>query len=312
MAEDPREHQRKQMMSYEIDPAGKSFSNKRLIRRSKEKIAKMSPEDIETLYQIFSKANDNGKYQFFKNLAREESNEERRAAPAAGAGAGGPAAGAGGPPINQLVVNRLQKFSNETGANIQKLTQLYINKGNYESDDDFFKRLENEVPPSNYRKTGVRFNISTGNYRNNKSTKVSTTVKGQPRYTNPHVEKYRRAILNSIKKSTENIKTNIEYKSNSNEFNSNSNSNSNDNNSPNHFGGATKTFGSRAQVWHGSAIKTTGGLLKSDLMMNKRGRIISKKRHKLGKKAHKKLVAAGYKTKKGVFGVFKNGKNLSS
>lgn len=67
-----------------------------------------------------------------------------------------------------------------------------------------------------------------------------------------------------------------------------------------------KTFellhGSRAQVWHGAALKTSGGLKKSDLMKNKHGRIVSKKKHNTAKK-EKRLEKAGYKPKKGVFGI---------
>ena len=62
--------------------------------------------------------------------------------------------------------------------------------------------------------------------------------------------------------------------------------------------------GSRAQVYHGTAHKTSGGLKKSNLLMNKRGRIVSKKKHTTAKK-EKRLVKAGYKTKKGQFGAIK-------
>tara|TARA_B110000967_G_C18831529_1_gene534346 strand:+ start:781 stop:1113 length:333 start_codon:yes stop_codon:yes gene_type:complete len=61
-------------------------------------------------------------------------------------------------------------------------------------------------------------------------------------------------------------------------------------------------IGTRAKVWHGTAKKTSGGLVKADLMKNKNGRIISKKKYEAGKKAIKYLIAAGYETKKGVFG----------
>ena len=67
-----------------------------------------------------------------------------------------------------------------------------------------------------------------------------------------------------------------------------------------------KTFGSRAEVFHGNAKKTTGGLTKKDLVKNKHGEIVSKKKHFTAKK-EKRLEKAGYKTKKGVFGVSKNG-----
>ena len=59
--------------------------------------------------------------------------------------------------------------------------------------------------------------------------------------------------------------------------------------------------GSRAQVWHGTAKKTSGGLTKKDLLKNKAGRIVSKRKHFTAKK-DKRLVKAGYLTKKGKFG----------
>ncbi len=62
--------------------------------------------------------------------------------------------------------------------------------------------------------------------------------------------------------------------------------------------------GSRAQVWHGTAYKTPGNLLKSNLMMNKHGRIVSKRKHTTAKK-DKRLVKAGFLTKKGTFGFVK-------
>ena len=62
--------------------------------------------------------------------------------------------------------------------------------------------------------------------------------------------------------------------------------------------------GSRAQVWHGTAYKTPGGLLKSNLMMNKHGRIVSKRKHTTAKR-DKRLVKAGFLTKKGKFGFIK-------
>ncbi len=65
-----------------------------------------------------------------------------------------------------------------------------------------------------------------------------------------------------------------------------------------------KMVGTKAQVWHGTAHHTVGGLTKKDLMKHK-GRIVSKKKHALGKKAFKKLVAAGYKPKKGTFKLFR-------
>ena len=68
-------------------------------------------------------------------------------------------------------------------------------------------------------------------------------------------------------------------------------------------------IGTRAQVWHGTAYKTTGGLCKSDLMKNKAGRIVSKAKHNTAKR-EKRLVKAGFLTKKGHFGFIKNGKSM--
>jgi hypothetical protein len=65
--------------------------------------------------------------------------------------------------------------------------------------------------------------------------------------------------------------------------------------------------GSRAQVWHGTAYKTSGGLCKHNLMQNKAGRIVSKDKHMTAKK-EKRLLKAGYGTKKGKFGFVKLGK----
>jgi hypothetical protein len=62
--------------------------------------------------------------------------------------------------------------------------------------------------------------------------------------------------------------------------------------------------GSRAQVMHGTAYKTSGGLKKSDLLQNKNGRIVSRKKHATAKK-ERRLVKAGYGTKKGHFGAVK-------
>lgn len=62
-----------------------------------------------------------------------------------------------------------------------------------------------------------------------------------------------------------------------------------------------KTTGTRAEVWHGTAKHTSGGLEKGDLVQNKHGRIVSKKKHFSEKKA-KRLIKAGYGTKKGKFG----------
>jgi hypothetical protein len=67
-----------------------------------------------------------------------------------------------------------------------------------------------------------------------------------------------------------------------------------------------QTTGSRAQVWHGTAKKTSGGLTKTALMMNKHGRIVSRKKHNTAKK-DKRLVKAGFLTKKGHFGFIKKG-----
>ena len=66
----------------------------------------------------------------------------------------------------------------------------------------------------------------------------------------------------------------------------------------------TQNIGTRAQVWHNNAKKTSGGLTKSDLMMNKHGRIVSRKKHNTAKK-EKRLVKAGYITRKGHFGFVK-------
>jgi hypothetical protein len=71
-----------------------------------------------------------------------------------------------------------------------------------------------------------------------------------------------------------------------------------------------KLEGSRAQVVHGTAYKTSGGLTKSQLLMNKNGRIVSRKKHVTAKK-EKRLVRAGYGTKKGKFGFVKIGKSKS-
>lgn len=73
-----------------------------------------------------------------------------------------------------------------------------------------------------------------------------------------------------------------------------------------HIGGKTYSVlvGSRAQVWHETAYKTPGGLKKSDLLKNKHDRIVSAKKHATAKK-EKRLVKAGYLTKKGKFGAVK-------
>jgi hypothetical protein len=62
-----------------------------------------------------------------------------------------------------------------------------------------------------------------------------------------------------------------------------------------------KASGTRAEVWHGTAKHTSGGLEKKDLLQNKHGRIVSKRKHFSEKKA-KRLIKAGYGTKKGKFG----------
>jgi hypothetical protein len=75
-----------------------------------------------------------------------------------------------------------------------------------------------------------------------------------------------------------------------------------------------KTFeqliGTRAQVWHGTAYKTSGGLCKSELIQNKHGRIVSKAKHATAKR-EKRLVKAGFGTKKGKFGFVKLNKTSS-
>ncbi len=63
--------------------------------------------------------------------------------------------------------------------------------------------------------------------------------------------------------------------------------------------------GSRAEVWHGTAYETAGGLNKTHLLMNKHGRIVSKRKHTTAKH-EKRLVKAGYLTKKGTFGFVKS------
>lgn len=70
-----------------------------------------------------------------------------------------------------------------------------------------------------------------------------------------------------------------------------------------HIGGKKYELliGSRAQVWHRTAYKTEGGLRKENLFMNKNGRIVSLRKHKSAKR-EKRLVKAGYGTRKGHFG----------
>ena len=70
-------------------------------------------------------------------------------------------------------------------------------------------------------------------------------------------------------------------------------------------------IGSRAQVMHGTAYKTSGELTKSDLIQNKNGRIVSKKKHNLEKRV-KRLIRAGYGTKKGHFGFVRIGSSKKS
>ena len=65
--------------------------------------------------------------------------------------------------------------------------------------------------------------------------------------------------------------------------------------------------GSRAQVYHGTAFKTSGGLKKTDILMNKNGRIVSNAKHATAKR-ERRLVKAGYGTKKGKFGFVLIGK----
>lgn len=65
-----------------------------------------------------------------------------------------------------------------------------------------------------------------------------------------------------------------------------------------------KCVGSRAEVGHGTSYKTSGGLTISDLKQNKHGRWVSKALSRIATK-EKRLVKAGYETKKGKFGSFK-------
>jgi hypothetical protein len=71
-----------------------------------------------------------------------------------------------------------------------------------------------------------------------------------------------------------------------------------------------KLIGSRAQVFHGTAYKTAGELTKHHILMNKHGRIVSAKKHATAKR-EKRLVKAGYLTRKGKFGAIKSGKSVS-
>jgi hypothetical protein len=66
----------------------------------------------------------------------------------------------------------------------------------------------------------------------------------------------------------------------------------------------TELFGSRIQVFRGNAYKTTGDLTTDKLIMNKHGRVVSAAKHKTAKK-EKRLLKAGFGTKKGKFGYVK-------
>ena len=57
--------------------------------------------------------------------------------------------------------------------------------------------------------------------------------------------------------------------------------------------------------------ETEGGLEKHQLLMNKHGRIVSRKKHMTAKK-EKRLVKAGYGTKKGKFGYVRVSKKKGS
>jgi ribosomal protein S4 len=64
--------------------------------------------------------------------------------------------------------------------------------------------------------------------------------------------------------------------------------------------------GKTHEILIGTRYKTTGGLTKSHLLQNKSGRIVSVKKHSTAKK-EKRLIKAGYGTKKGKFGFVKIG-----
>jgi hypothetical protein len=64
--------------------------------------------------------------------------------------------------------------------------------------------------------------------------------------------------------------------------------------------------GSRAQVMHGTAYKTSGGLKKTQLLQNKNGRIVSRKKHTTAKR-ERRLIKAGFGTRKGQFGAVRLG-----
>ena len=70
------------------------------------------------------------------------------------------------------------------------------------------------------------------------------------------------------------------------------------------------SVGSRCQVWNGTAEKTSGGLRIGDLIRTKDGRIRSKAASRAAKK-NNTLKKLGYVTKKGHFGVWKDGVQLS-
>jgi hypothetical protein len=70
------------------------------------------------------------------------------------------------------------------------------------------------------------------------------------------------------------------------------------------------TVGSRCQVWNGTAEKTSGGLRIGDLIRTKDGRIRSKAASRAAKK-NNTLKKLGYVTKKGEFGVWKDGVKLN-
>ena len=73
-----------------------------------------------------------------------------------------------------------------------------------------------------------------------------------------------------------------------------------------------KTVGSRAEVMHGKAKKTSygkKGLTADKLRYNKRGKIVSILMSDRAKKDNR-LSKAGFETKEGVFGAFKNGKSV--
>ncbi len=70
------------------------------------------------------------------------------------------------------------------------------------------------------------------------------------------------------------------------------------------------SVGSRCQVWNGTAEKTSGGLRIGDLIRTKDGRIRSKAASRAAKK-NNTLKKLGFVTKKGEFGVWKDGVKLS-